>query len=298
MIDLNLVRTFVAIHETGSVSGAASRLNVSQPSVSYALARLRDLLGEPLFTRRREGMTPTFFADQLYARFRLALSDIETAIEAARNFDPMTTNRRFRLALSDMGELYFLTRVVAALREQAPLAELDVVMLDLGQLDDWLSAGKVDAAICGRGQSPVSSASDVLFNERFVCLASLDHPRLTAELTLEAYLAERHIEVSPNAAQHLIEGKMRALGRDRRIGLRVPHVSVLPEIVAGSDMLVTLPSRLARSFAEQKRLRVFELPFLLPEIEILLCWHDGGGDFAARNWLCGMLRAALGELAE
>src|SRR5271154_5103828 len=105
MIDLNLVRVFVTIYETGSVSAAADRLHVSQPSVSYALARLRDLLGEPLFTRHREGMTPTFFAPQLQAKFRRAVSDIETVIEATRNFDPASSTRRFRLALSDIGEL-------------------------------------------------------------------------------------------------------------------------------------------------------------------------------------------------
>jgi DNA-binding transcriptional LysR family regulator len=296
MIDLNLVRVFVAIHETGSVSGAAERLHVSQPSISYALARLRDLLGEPLFARHREGMTPTFFADQLYAKFRHALSGIETAIESARTFDPAESTRRFRLALSDMGELYFLARIVDALREKAPSAELDVVMLDLEQLDEWLTAGKVDAAISGRGHSPLRSTGEVLFREHYVCLASLDHPRLGSELTLEAYLAERHIEVSPNPVQQMIDAKLRDLGRERRIGLRVPHVSVLREIVAGSDLLVTLPSRLARSLAERKRLRVLELPFPIPEIEVVLLWRDGGGDLAARSWLWGLLRDTLGEL--
>ena len=295
MIDLNLIRVFVAIYQTGSVSGAAHRLHVSQPSVSYALARLRDLLGEPLFTRNRDGMAPTFFADQLYGRFRHALSDIETAIESARNFDPCTSTRRFRLALSDMGELYFLARIVETLRDKAPSAELDVVMLDLEQLDEWLSAGKVDAAICGRGSVRLQSPGEVLFKERYVCLAKLDHPRLQSGLTLEAYLAEQHIEVAPSTAQHLVVDRLHELGHERRFGLRVPHVSVLPDIVASTDLLVTLPSRLARSFAERKRLQVLELPFRVPEIEIVLAWHEGGGDSAARHWLCTLLRDTLGE---
>ena len=297
MIDLNLIRTFVAIYQTGSVSAAADRLHVSQPSVSYALARLRDLLGEPLFNRNRDGMAPTFFADQLYAKFRHALSDIETAIESARNFDPASSVRRFRLALSDMGELYFLARIIAALRGQAPLAELDVIILDMAQVDEWLAAGKVDAAICARGSSPLRSAGETLFPEHYVCLASLGHPRLRtqSDLTLETYLAERHIHVTPASAPRLIEDTLLEMGRERRIGLRVPHVSVLPEIVAGGDMLVTLPSRLARSFAEQKGLRLFELPFRVPEIEIVLLWHEGGGDVAARSWLRAMLRETLGE---
>lgn len=295
MIDLNLIRVFVAIYQTGSVSGAADRLHVSQPSVSYALARLRDLLGEPLFTRNRDGMVPTFFADQLYGKFRHALSDIETAIESARNFDPSNSTRRFRVALSDMGELFFLARIVAVLRDKAPFAELDAVMLDLEQLDEWLTAGKVDAAICGRGNVRLQSAGEVLFRERYVCLASLDHPRLEAGLTLEAYLAEQHVEVAPSTAQHLVVDRLHELGHERRFGLRVPHVSVLPEILASTDLLATLPSRLARSFAAGRRLRVFELPFRVPEIEVILLWHEGGGDSAARRWLCTLLRDTLGE---
>ena len=106
MIDLNLIRAFVTIYETGSVSAAADRLHVSQPSISYTLKRLRDLLGEPLFKRTREGMAPTYFATQLYEKFRNAVSEIEGAIESTRKFDPY--RRRFRLATSDIGEISLL----------------------------------------------------------------------------------------------------------------------------------------------------------------------------------------------
>jgi molybdenum-dependent DNA-binding transcriptional regulator ModE len=94
MIDLNLIRAFVTIYETRSVSVAADRLHVSQPSISYTLKRLRDLLGEPLFKRTREGMAPTYFATQLYEKFRSAVSEIEGAIESTRKFDPYLSSRR------------------------------------------------------------------------------------------------------------------------------------------------------------------------------------------------------------
>jgi len=296
MIDLNLVRAFVAIYQTGSVSAAAERLHITQPSVSHALARLRDLLGEPLFTRHRDGMAPTFFATQLYEKFRHALSDIETAIESARNFDPARSTRRFRIALSGMGELIFLARIVETLREKAPSAELDVVMLDMEQLDEWLIAGKVDAAICGRSAVRLRSAGEVLFREHYVCLASRDHPRLRDGLTLDAYIAEKHIEVTPTTAQQLVMDKLHELGHARRFGLSVPHVSVLPELVAGTDLLVTLPARLARYFAAQKPLRILDLPFEVPKIDVLLAWHEGGGDFAARSWLRTVLRETFKEM--
>jgi len=122
------------------------------------------------------------------------------------------------------------------------------------------------------------------------------HSRLRSGLTMEFYLAERHIEVTPYARYHLVENRLRELGHERRIGLRVPHFSVLPDIIAGSELLVTVPSRLGRSYAAPGRMQVFGLPFRVPEIEVTLHWHEGGGDLAARRWLCAMLRETLGEL--
>jgi molybdenum-dependent DNA-binding transcriptional regulator ModE len=121
VIDLNLIRAFVAIYETGGISAAADRLHVSQPSVSYTLKRLRDLLGEPLFTRTREGMVPTFFATQLYEKFRKAVSEIEGTIESTRKFDPHLSGRRFRLAMSDIGEKEKLVKLEEEVKRLAAI---------------------------------------------------------------------------------------------------------------------------------------------------------------------------------
>jgi len=140
-IDLNLIRTFVAIYETQSVSGAAKRLNITQPSVSYSLNRLRDLLHDPLFTRSRDGMVPTFNSTQLFASFKAALNSIESAISATRQFDPSKSERTFRLALSDLGELYFLPFLVRELQAIAPSVGLEIVQIDSNLVADWLQTG-------------------------------------------------------------------------------------------------------------------------------------------------------------
>src|SRR6202008_1583704 len=113
-----------------SISAAAERLHVSQPSVSYTLKRLRDLLGEPLFKRTREGMVPTYLATQLYEKFRNAVSEIDGAIEGTRKFDPSLSSRRFRLAMSDIGEASFLPLIMAALQKIAPDVGIDVIAVD------------------------------------------------------------------------------------------------------------------------------------------------------------------------
>ncbi|MBF2951843.1 LysR family transcriptional regulator, partial [Pseudomonas aeruginosa] len=147
-IDLNLIRTFVTLYEAGSVTLAAERLFVTQPSVSYALARLRELFDDALFTRTRDGIQPTFVAEQLYGTFRESLTRIEGAVQSVRHFDPATTERRFRIALTDLGEVGFLSLILERLTRDAPFAEVEVLPLQVDEVGAWLSSAKVDAAIC------------------------------------------------------------------------------------------------------------------------------------------------------
>ncbi|WP_416427790.1 LysR family transcriptional regulator (plasmid) [Pseudomonas sp. App30] len=296
MIDLNLVRVFVTIFETGSVSGAAERLHVTQPSVSYALARLRDLLNDPLFKRSRDGMQPTFLATQLYAKFRYSLSEIERAIAQTSHFDPRVSTRGFRLALSDLGELFFLPYILRALQQQAPQAELEVIQLDIDKLGEWLKTGKIDAAICNRSELPLDANCDRMFEERYVCLVSAEHPRIGDTMTMEQYLEEHHVVVSAITGHHVVEDRLREAGLERKVRLRVPHFSVLPEVVSGSDLLVTLPARVARMFATRSATKVVELPFPVPAIEISLQWNDHDSDILAQRWFCGLLKETLRDL--
>jgi DNA-binding transcriptional LysR family regulator len=293
MIDLNLVRVFVTIYEAGSLSDAAKRLHVSQPSISYALSRLRQLFGEPLFKRHRAGMTPTFFATQLYGKFRAAVAEIEGTIAGTRSFDPQSSTRCFRLALSDIGEAALLPHILTALKRIAPGIELDVIEAEISRLDDWLSSGKVDAAICNRSAVPKEASSETIFAERYVCLVSQRHPRLTKSLSMEQYRAERHVLVLPDRGHHLVEDSLRELGCERKVSLRVPHFSALPQIIAASDLLVTLPSRMAHLFASQGLTRVLDLPFNVPDAELTLHWYEHSGDITAQRWFCRTLRECL-----
>ena len=295
MIDLNVIRAFVTIYETGSVSSAAERLHVSQPSVSYTLKRLRDLLGEPLFKRTREGMAPTYFATQLYDKFRIAISEIEGAIESTRKFDPYLSSRRFRLAMSDLGEIYLLPHFMAAVQKIAPDLGFDIVAVDVTKLEEWLNAGRIDAAVCNRGV-PVDSAGEVIFTDHYVCLASSRHPRLSSKLTMQQYLAERHVVVDPETGHGVVEERLQELGCTRKIAVRVPHFSVLPEVIATTDLLLVLPSSAARRFVAQHSVRAFDLPFTVRKLEIMLRWQEHSGDIVAQRWLCQTVRKCVAEV--
>lgn len=294
--DLNLVRAFTAIMETGSVSAAAKRLNLTQPSVSHSLGRLRELLDDPLFTRTREGMVPTFTATQLYTRFKGALEQIEGAILSTRRFVPDQSNRCFRLAMSDLGELYFLPRVVDELQRIAPFVELEIVQLDSGKVGEWLSTCRIDAAVGNLGFIGGMTRQRPLFRETYSCLLSRTHPSIGETLSLEQYVEARHVTVAPFSGHHLVEDVMTALGLKRKVALRVPHFSNLSAVIASSDILLTLPDRIAHTFAAQGSLRTLALPFDIPAFDVNLYWQAGVTDSAPQQWFCETLVRALGTL--
>lgn len=296
MVDLNLIRVFIAIYETGSLSAAGVRLHVSQPSVSYSLARLRDLLGEDLFTRRREGMTPTFFAKQIYPKFQQAILEIEGTIESTQSFNPALSTRRFRIAMSDVGEMFFLPHIMRYLQAHAPAIEIDIIEVDINKLEEWLNTGQVDAAVCNRGHLSIDSAAEILFVDQYVCLVSQTHPRITESLTIDQYLAEQHILVTPETGHNLVEERLRELGFERKIALRLPHLSVLPEVVATTNLLLTLPSGMAALLATQHKVRAVGLPFVVRELDVMLRWPKHSQLIPAQRWLVSMLRDCLGRL--
>lgn len=264
-IDLNLIRTFVTLYEAGSVTLAAERLFVTQPSVSYALARLRELFDDALFTRTRDGIQPTFVAEQLYGTFRESLTRIEGAVQSVRHFDPATTERRFRIALTDLGEVGFLSLILERLTR--------------------------DAAIC---RQPVPGArSQRVLHERYVCLLSDRHPRIGDSLSLEQYLAERHIVVTRTSGHGIAEDVLEAMQAQRRISLRVPHFSVLPKIIPGTELLTILPAQIAYRFVAEGGMRMLELPFTLPPFDVSLHWHESSERSAALNWFRTTIAEAI-----
>ena len=170
-LDLALLRAFVAIYETGSVTAAAERLFVTQPTISYSLGKLREALNDPLFVRSGSSMVPTPRAQDCYSPFSGALLQIENALERARQFEPDTSRRRFRVAMSDIGELIFLPPIFELMQQRAPHVELEVVQVATEDLPGWLASGKVDAAV-GNLPSIRSQTRNVRLFTMCVSLAS------------------------------------------------------------------------------------------------------------------------------
>ncbi|WP_261644156.1 LysR family transcriptional regulator [Erwinia mallotivora] len=290
MLDLNLVRVFTAIYETRSVSGAAQRLFITQPSASYALARLRRETNDELFKRSRNGMEPTPNAMQLYKVFKKSLTGIEKAVAETRTFAPETSRHKFRLALSDLGELLLLPHLVAHLRQMAPGVQLEVIPVEMQKLEEWLLTGRIDAAICNRNESVLSARRELMMHQRYVCLLNIHHPRIGQQLSLDEYMHEQHVVVSATSGYGLVEDRLKEFGLEREVVVEVPHFAALGELIASSELLVTLPYNAAAIYVQRGNGRVLELPFQVADSEVFLYSHTEIGDITAKSWFFNILR--------
>ncbi len=247
--DLNLLRVFEAIHRDRSVSVAADKLGLSQPAVSSALNRMRRLFDDPLFVRSTGGMEPTRKAILLAEAVGLGLNIIRAGVATSTSFDPSSSTREFRIAMTDVGEITFLPRLMQTLARSAPNIAIHAVEHGLVNYEDLLETGEIDIAI-GRFQLNSSFSSQHIHSSKFSVLLRSDHPLIehsqdgTPALSYERYLQASHVTVqAPGASRDPIA---RALGSDRskkRNALSVPHSVVLAEIVEGGEFVATVPDK-------------------------------------------------------
>ncbi len=275
-LDLNLLRVLVALGDERSVSGAAVRLGKSQPTVSGALSKMRDFFGDPLLIRTGNTMQPTPRAALLIDAARSVLGRVHVEIEAAPTFHPATSAQPYRLALSDVGEVVFLAPILAELRRLAPKAMVHSVSLPPAEVANGLEDGSIDLAI---GYFPdlkrFNFFQQGLFDDTFASLVRVDHPALESKLTLKHYLNLEHAVVrAESRTEEVIERFLASKRLRRNVVLTTPHFASIPIVVAQSNLIVTIPEPLARYFSSvSAHLRVVELPFRPPRIELKQFWH-------------------------
>lgn len=294
MVDLNLVRVFVTIYNTRSVSTAAEHLNITQPSVSHNLSRLRYLFKDQLFTRTKDGMIPTSYATQLYESLNEHFVEIENIVSEVKYFDPLSSERCFRIALTDIGGLYFLPILLSQLAEFAPNITLEVITVDMTKLSDWLITGKIDAAICNKKLEDKSLNSLNLFEEKYICLVKNDFEDENRQFTLDDFLMGNHAVVAASTGHNLVENYLSKKGLRRKIKLQVPQFSILGELMVQHNLIVTVPSRIGEYFKHNSKIKIFNVPFELPSFEVTLHWYKKSGDQSAQKWFIEFLQSTLG----
>ncbi|MDJ1167096.1 LysR family transcriptional regulator [Burkholderia gladioli] len=291
-LDLNLIPYLVALDETRNVSRAGDLLGVSQPRVSAALGRLREHFGDPLFVRTSRGMEPTPRALALVPAARDALAQIRRGLVAPHDFDPATDTSTFSIALSDVGEIVFLPRLLQELARRAPRVNLRSVSLPHAEIERGLEAGSVDLAV---GYFPDLGGSNFfqqrLFTHRFICLMRRGHPLAGKPLTLEQFLACGHAVVrAEGRSQEILEQHLAKARLQRRAVLETPHFMSLPFILGRTDLIATVPHAIGYAYvAEHASITLVEPPLPLPRFDLRQHWHRKYHNDPRTAWLRGMV---------
>jgi DNA-binding transcriptional LysR family regulator len=288
-VDLNLLEVFDAVFRTGSVTRAAEIIGLTQSSTSNALQRLRAIVSDPLFVRSAGRMVPTPLARSLSEPVRQALAHVET-IEAARPFEPASSERTFRISVNDIGQLVFIPKLMATIRRLAPGISVETVGTSPEDVRRLLADGDVDLALGALVDFGPSYHRQRLFSDLIVCVVSANHPTIRKELSLDAYLDGTHGSYRPSGISHahiakVVDKVFEEQGRVRRVALRLAYMPGLGRVIEGTDLIFTSSSGVASHIRNEANVRVFPVPFKAPRIEISQQWHHQFHHDPGNRWL-------------
>ena len=297
-IDVNLLVVFDTVYTEGGITMASRKLNLSQPAVSHALGRLRDLLGDPLFERQGRGVAATPLARSIAGPIREALRTLQRTLGEAGSFDAATSERQFRVGMSPALEAAVLAPLTVTFCALAPRSDLVSLRLDRRRLARDLAAGEVDVAIDILLPLADSVPHERVMLDRLVVIAREDHPALKrlrrGAWNLETYLEQQHILVSSRRQGPGLEDMaLRPLGASRRVRLRCQSHAAACRVAARTDLVATVPETYARTLLAADAIRVLPLPLAGLAIETYMYWPENAAGDAANRWLREQVRAAL-----
>jgi DNA-binding transcriptional LysR family regulator len=293
-VDLNQLATLAVLLQTRSVTGTARRLGLSQPTVSRSLAQLRQMLDDPLLVRTSTGMQRTPRADDLVAPIEQWLAYTSALLDPP-SCEPATLERCFRIASTDYGVLTVIAPALATITRDAPGVTIDIVPLAADMMHR-LASGEIDLLISGLGPDhapdPAIVHSRALFADGYTCIMRAGHPLAGSSdpVGLDAFFAWPHVGVV--VSDHAVDGVEVRLGArrgERRVTVRLPYFHAAPALVAGSDMLMTLPTRAATRFADDHGLVTRPAPVEIAPLDYRLLRHERSMRDPATTWLADLL---------
>lgn len=295
-IDLNLLVVLEAIVAEGGVSRAAVRLNLTQPAVSHALARLRELFDDPLFVREGRNLAPTLLTKRPIEPLRQSLQALGTLIERGESFDPALSTTAFSVSMRDPMEVLILPHMMQRFRRSAPCIDLRTVQVRRRSLESGLADGTLDAALDVALPLSERIHRQRVTADRFVVAARKGHPRVRPGFGLATYLAEKHVMVTSRrrgpGAEDIELGQQ---GQRRHVTLRCRNYLAAIRVVAESDLVLTMTARYASLLGAGSGVRMLAMPLEMPTLDLFLYWHDRAHDDPANRWLRLQLVEALGK---
>ncbi|WP_379073186.1 LysR family transcriptional regulator [Mesorhizobium sp. UC22_110] len=295
-IDLNLLVALEALLEERNVTRAAQRLGMSQPAASRALGRLRALFSDALLVDGAGGYMLSARAEELRPHLRRILAGIGDMLEASA-FNPATATGRIRLLMPDLQAAVLAPHLLARLAREAPSLDLEVAAPGTDGFAA-LEHGGADAMVALIDNAPAGIQRRRLYDEELVTLMRTQHPALARKLTLERFLTLEHIVVSVTGSGPApVDEALARMGQTRRVKLRVPNFFAAVEIAARSDLVMTLPSSLARAAATIGRFAALPPPLDLGVFTMSLAWHARQQDASRHVWLRRAIVAAATEMS-
>lgn len=298
-IDLHLIRVLHTVLTERNVSRAAVRLGMHQPAVSSALRRLRELSGDPLLVRSGAAMVPTDAGLRMLEPAGDILRSAEALFSDARGFDPKTSTRTFRVAASDYLDPLFLPRLLARIKQQAPLCPIDILPLSPdAHYHALLAEGEADVVIGNWPEPPGDLHLGKLFADEVVCLVSREHPAMRRGWSAEEWLAAEHIAPTPTypGARGVIDAHLDTLGLQRNITARCAHFGQIPEMVAASLLVLTTGRQYCERFTERLPVAILAAPIEFPRMAYYQLWHARTQHSAAVGWLRDVIRTVAETL--
>lgn len=296
-VDLNLFVVLQAIYREGNLTRAGRELKLTQPAMSHALKRLRDLLKDPLFLRDGASMVPTPYCRNMIGEVRRALQILEVNLYENRNFDPADTRRSFQISLWEVHESMALPALMQRMVNAAPAVTLTTARIKRRELEPELTRGSLDLAV----DIPLALGESIrqmpVFSDRVVVVARASHPAISRDFDLATYLAQNHVLVSSRRyGASLVDIELNRRGKKRRIFLRCQHYYAACRIVSQTDMLLTMPERYARLINAQFKNCIYPFPLKsLQTLELHMYWHESADNDPAHRWLREQVQAVLAE---
>ena len=289
-IDLNLLTIFEAILKERNLTRAGKRVGLSQPATSNALGRLRTIFNDPLFIRTSQGMQPTPLSEELTAPINKIMNSIRETLNTTISFNSQESTQTYHIIMSDYAELVILPHLVKWLYRNAPGITIDVMSIPRNKIQKSLENGEVDLAIGAMNNTGQYLGTGVyqksLFQECHVCLFRKGHPLLDQKFTLEDYVSQKHALVSPyREGLGVIDSVLGHVGLRRKIHLRIPHFVVVPEIIANTDLVISMGERLAKYYTTVADLAYMPIPFDVPVYHLNQYWHERSKEDPASRWL-------------
>ena len=296
-IDLNLLRVFEQVMKQRQVSRAAQALGLSQPAVSNALRRLRAMLGDELFVRTPAGMQATAYALRIGPAVTQALTLIDTVLADPSPFEPARDERSFTLAMTDVGQIYFLPALMPALAREAPGVTLRTTGVAGAALAEAMATGQVTLALGWLPDLRTGFYQQALFHQGYVCLMRQGHPGLAGAMDRAAFLGFDHVRIEASGTGHAqVDEQLARNGLQRHIRLVVPDYVALGHVLASTDLVATVPARFAQRVCATLPLAARPLPTRLPPSAIHQVWHARAHRDPAHQWLRALIAREFGDL--